>query len=116
MNLGVNLVSRGSSAAEREEVDNGRRGKGYNFGAVPPGDRRDADPTYSSQSADHGAAVLEGDAARTQAEVTRVYAIVDNRQAYRATVVLPFGPCGDPWLMTDSSRSSRSLTKTCAAG
>jgi transposase len=74
----------------RQEVDYGRRGKGYIFGAFRPATGEALTRPYPSRSAANWADFLEAAEAWVPADVGRVYAIVDNLQAHRATDVLLF--------------------------
>jgi hypothetical protein len=85
--------------AERaqQEVDYGRRGKGYIFGAFRPATGEAFTQPYGSRSAAHWADFLAQVEAWVPAEVERVYAIVDNLQAHRATDVLLFALAFPRW-------------------
>ena len=74
----------------KQEVDYGRRGKGYVFGAFRPVTVAALTAPYPSRSAAHWADSLEKAEAWVPADVRRVYAIVDNPSAHRATDVLRF--------------------------
>src|SRR5689334_16903251 len=69
----------------QQEIDYGRRGKGYIFGAFRPATGEALTRPYGSRSAAHWADFLSQVEAWIPAEVERVYAIVDNLQAHRAT-------------------------------
>jgi transposase len=79
-------------AAERakQEIDYGRRGKGYIFGAFRPATGEAMTHPYPSRSAANFADFLEQVEAWLPAEVERVYAILDNLSAHRATDILLF--------------------------
>jgi transposase len=74
----------------RQEVDYGRRGKGYIFGAFRPATGEAFTRPYASRSAANWADFLGHVEAWVPPEVDRVYAIVDNLRAHRATDVLLF--------------------------
>jgi transposase len=74
----------------RQEIDYGRRGKGYIFGAFRPATGEALTRPYPSRSAAHWADFLEETEAWIPTDIGRVYAIVDNLQAHRATDVLLF--------------------------
>jgi hypothetical protein len=74
----------------KQEIDYGRRGKGYIFGAFRPATGEALTHPYGSRSAANWVDFLEKVEAWVPAEVDRVYAIVDNLQAHRATDVLRF--------------------------
>jgi hypothetical protein len=74
----------------KQEVDYGRRGKGYIFGAFRPATGEALTYPYPSRSAANWADFLGRVEAWIPAEVERVYAVVDNLQAHRAMDVLLF--------------------------
>jgi transposase len=74
----------------QQEIDYGRRGKGYIFGAFRPATGDAFTRPYASRSARNWAGFLAEVESGIPAEVTRVYGIVDNLQAHRATDVLLF--------------------------
>jgi transposase len=74
----------------RQEIDYGRRGKGYIFGAFRPATGEALTHPYPSRSAANWADFLSRVEAWIPAEVERVYAIMDNLQAHRAVDVLLF--------------------------
>ena len=86
-------------AAERarQEVDYGRRGKGYISGAFRPATGEALTHPYPSRSAANWADFLERVEGWIPADVERVYAIVDNLQAHRATDVLLFALACPRW-------------------
>jgi transposase len=81
----------------QQEIDYGRRGKGYIFGAFRPATGEALTRPYGSRSAANWANFLEQVEAWIPAGVTRVYAIVDNLQAHRATDVLLFSLARPRW-------------------
>jgi transposase len=87
----VRTVTEGQRAERaKQEIDYGRRGKGYVFGAFRPATGEALTHPYPSRSAANWADFLEKAEAWVPADVDRVYAIVDNLQAHRATDVLLF--------------------------
>jgi len=89
----------GQQPAERarQEADYGRRGKGYVFGAFQPATGEALTETYASRSAVNFADFLDKVDAWLPAEVERVYAILDNLSAHRATDVLLFALAHPRW-------------------
>jgi hypothetical protein len=74
----------------KQEIDYGRRDKGYIFGAFQPATGEAMTRPYPSRSAANWADFLEHVDAWVSSEANRVDAIVDNLQAHRATDVLLF--------------------------
>src|SRR5689334_933734 len=74
----------------KQEVDYGRRGKGYFFGAFRPATGEAMTHPYPSRSAANWADFLGKVDEWVPAEVGRISAIVDDLQAHRATDVLLF--------------------------
>jgi transposase len=85
--------------AERaeQEVDYGRRGKGYVFGAFLPASGAALTHPYPSRSAANWADFLERVDAWIDSDVGRVYAVLDNLQAHRATDALLFALWHPRW-------------------
>lgn len=81
----------------KQEIDYGRRGKGYFFGAFRPATGEALTCPYGSRSAANWADFLERVEAWIPTEVDRVYAILDNLQAHRATDVLLFSLTHPRW-------------------
>lgn len=81
----------------RQEADYGRRGKGYVFGAFRPASGEALTETYASRSAVNFADFLDKVDAWLPAEAERVYAILDNLSAHRATDVLLFAAAHPRW-------------------
>jgi transposase len=81
----------------KQEIDYGRRGKGYVFGAFRPATGETLTAPYSSRSAANWADFLEKAEAWVPADIGRVYAIVDNLSAHRATDVLLFRLAHPRW-------------------
>jgi transposase len=86
----VRLETTASAARARQEIDYGRRGKGYLFGALCPATGEALTRPYPSRSAANFSDFLEQVDAWIPAEVERVYGILDNLNAHRATDVLLF--------------------------
>ncbi len=81
----------------KQEIDYGRRGKGYVFGAFHPGNGAALTETYDRRSAANFVAFLERVDHWLPAEIERVYAIMDNLSAHRATDVLLFSLAHPRW-------------------
>jgi len=81
----------GQQPAERarQEIDYGRRGKGYTFGALKPGDGEVYTETYASRSAKNFVDFLEK-VDQWLPDDVQINAILDNLPAHRATDVLLF--------------------------
>ncbi len=73
-----------------QEIDYGRRGKGYVFGAFEPATGEALTRTYTRRTTVNWVAFLEQVEAWVPTEVERVYAILDNLSMHRATDVLLF--------------------------
>jgi hypothetical protein len=71
----------------KQEIDYGRRGKGYTFGALKPSDGEVFTETYSSRSAKNFVDFLEKVDQWLPADL-QINAILDNLPAHRATDVL----------------------------
>ena len=72
----------------KQEIDYGRRGKGYVFGAFCPATGAAFTRPFPGRGAAHWVAFLEAVDAWLPADVGRVYAIADNLSSHRATDVL----------------------------
>jgi transposase len=81
----------------RQEADYGRRGKGYIFGAFRPATGEALTRPYDKRSAANWADFLGHVEAWVPPETERVFAIVDNLRAHRATDVLLFGLAYPRW-------------------
>lgn len=81
----------------RQEIDYGRRGKGYIFGAFRPATGEALTRPYPSRSAANWADFLGHVEAWIPPDVGRAYAIVDNLNAHRATDVLLFSLAHPRW-------------------
>jgi transposase len=89
----------GQHPAERakQEADYGRRGKGYVFGAFRPATGEVRIETYASRLAVNFADFLDKVDVWLPSEIERVYAILDNLSAQRATDVLLFALAHPRW-------------------
>jgi hypothetical protein len=74
----------------RQEIDYGRRGKGYIFGALKPADGEVLTATYSGQTLVDWSDFLQRLEAWIPQEVERVYVVLDNLTMHQATDVLLF--------------------------
>lgn len=81
----------------RQAIDDGRRGMGYVFGALRAATGETLTAPYPSRSAAHVAAFLEQADAWLPPEAERVYGILDNLDAHRATDVLLFALAHPRW-------------------
>jgi transposase len=81
----------------KQEIDYGRRGKGYIFGVFGPATGEALTHPYLSRSAANWADFLGRVEAWIPAEVERIYAIVDNLKAHRAGDVLLFALAYARW-------------------
>jgi transposase len=81
----------------KQEIDYGRRGKGYIFGAFRPATGEALTHPYPRRSAANWADFLARVEAWVPAEVERIYAIMDNLQAHRAVDVLLFALAFARW-------------------
>jgi transposase len=80
-----------------QEIDYGRRGKGYIFGAFKPADGEALTAPYSGRTTANYVDFLERVEAWIPPAVERVYAIMDNLSAHRATDVLLFSLAHPRW-------------------
>lgn len=89
---GAQLVDVSIRPAERarQEIDYGRRGKGYVFGAFQPSAGETCTWTATLRTTANFVTFLEATECWIDAAVQRVYAIRDNLSAHRATDVLLF--------------------------
>lgn len=78
------------SERARQEIDYGRRGKGYIFGAMRPATGEAFTRDYERRTAANWVDFLERVEAWVPEQVERVYAILDNLKAHRAPDVLLF--------------------------
>jgi transposase len=81
----------------KQEVDYGRRGKGYIFGAFQPASGDAFTQPYPRRTTANWIDFLERVDAWLPADIERVYAIVDNLSVHRATDVLLFSLAHPRW-------------------
>ena len=95
------LVRTHTRPAERakQEIDYGRRGKGYVFGAFRPATGEAFTCPYPGRGIVHWVDFLERVEDWVPGEVERVYAILDNLNSHRATDVLLFLLAHPRWEM-----------------
>ena len=92
---GQRLVQAPQRAAQ--EIDYGRRGKGYVFGAFRPASGAALTDTYSRRTTVNWVDFFTQVEAWIPADIERVYAIVDNLSTHRATDVLLFSLAHPRW-------------------
>lgn len=80
-----------------QEIDYGRRGKGYGFGAFKPADGEALTAPYARRTTANDVDFLTRVEAWIPPDVARVYAIMDNLSAHRATDVLWFSLAHPRW-------------------
>jgi transposase len=80
-----------------QEIDYGRRGKGYVFGAFRPASGDAFTQPYDRRTAANWVAFLEQVDAWIPVDIQQVYAILDNLSAHRATDVLLFSLSHPRW-------------------
>ena len=83
----------------KQEIDYGRRGTGYIFGAFRPATGDAFTRPYPGRSTANWVAFLEQVEAWLPPEAERIYAIADNLSAHRATDVLLFMLAHPRWEM-----------------
>jgi hypothetical protein len=83
----------------RQEIDYGRRGKGYVFGAFCPATGAAFTRPYPGRGTGHWVAFLEAVEGWLPQDVARVYAIADNLSSHRAPDVLLFLLAHPRWEM-----------------
>jgi hypothetical protein len=93
----------------RPEVDSGRRGKGYLFGAFIPAPGEALTHPYPGRSAANRADFLERADARLPAEAGRVDAVPDNLRVRRATDAWLFAPGHPRWEFVFRPKDAASL-------
>jgi transposase len=81
----------------RQEIDYGRRDKGYVFGAFRPVTGEALTKTYGARSTLNWVDFLERVNEWLPADLDRVYAIVDNQSTHRASDVLLFSLQNPRW-------------------
>ena len=92
-------LARPAAGRAKQEIDYGRRGKGYIFGAFRPATGEAFTRPYLSRSTACWVAFLEEVELWLPAESERVYAILDNLSAHRAADVLLFMLAHPRWEM-----------------
>ena len=80
-----------------QEIDYGRRGKGYSFGAFQPATGAALTAPYDRRTTANFVAFLERVEAWLPADTGRVYAVLDNLSAHRAPDVLLFALAHPRW-------------------
>jgi transposase len=80
-----------------QEIDYGRRGKGYVFGAFKPADGEALTAPYARRMTANYVDFLGRVDAWLPLDVERIYAIMDNLSAHRATDVLLFSLAHPRW-------------------
>jgi transposase len=83
----------------RQEIDHGRRGKGYVFGAFCPATGAALTRPYPGRGTAHWVTFLEAVDAWLPDNVERAYAIADNLNTHRATDALLFMLAHPRWEM-----------------
>ena len=81
----------------KQEIDYGRRGKGYIFGALQAATGEVLTAPYARRTAVNWVDFLEQVDAWVPPEGERIYAILDNLEAHRATDVLLFNVAHPRW-------------------
>ena len=101
----------GKRPAERatQQVDDGRRGKGYIFGAFKPADGEAFTQASDRRTIANWVDLLERVDAWIPAESAPVYAIADNLNIHRATDVLLFSLAPPRWEFLFQPKSAASL-------
>jgi DDE superfamily endonuclease len=101
----------GKQSVERakQEVDYGRRGKGYIFGAFKPADGEAFTRDYDRRTIANWVDFLEQVETWLPSEIARVYAIVDNLNVHRATDVLLFALAHPRWEFVFQPKSAAYL-------
>jgi transposase len=80
-----------------QEVDYGRRGKGYIFGAFKPADGEALTAPYAGRTTASYVDFLGRVEAWIPPDIERIYAVMDNLSAHRATDVLLFSLAHPRW-------------------
>jgi transposase len=96
---GQQLVNTTKRPAERatQEIDYGRRGKGYIFGAFQPATGEAFTQDYARRTIANWVDFLEQIDQQLAPEIERVYAILDNLNTHHADDVLLFCVCHPRW-------------------
>ncbi len=90
-------VTKRPAPRAKQEIDYGRRGKGYVFGAFQPATGEALTWTATRRTTANFVAFLEETEDWIDPTVERVYAILDNLSAHRATDVLLFALAHPRW-------------------
>jgi transposase len=85
------------AARAKQEIDYGRRGKGYVFGAFQPATGAAFTAPYAGRTIANWVDLLEHIEAWVPAGFERVYAVLDNLSSHRATDVLLFSLAYPRW-------------------
>jgi DDE superfamily endonuclease len=93
----------------KQEVDYGRRGKGYIFGAFKPADGEAFTQDYDRRTIANWVDFLEQVETWIPSEIARVDAIVDNLNVHRATDVLLFSLAHPRWEFVFQPKSAAYL-------
>jgi transposase len=80
-----------------QEVDYVRRGKGYLFGAFKPADGEALTAPYAGRTTANSVDFLRRVEAWSPPDIERIYAVMDNLSAHRATDVLLFSLAHPRW-------------------
>jgi transposase len=91
------LGGEGAAPRARQEIDYGRRGGGYIFGAFQPATGSAFTAPYPARTSANWVAFLARVEAWLPAEVERVYAILDNLSTHRAPDALLFSLAHPRW-------------------
>ena len=96
---GTQLIDVTKRPAQRatQEIDYGRRGKGYVFGAFQPATGEAFTGTATRRTTANFVAFLEEAESWIDPTIERIYAILDNLSAHRATDVLLFALAHPRW-------------------
>jgi hypothetical protein len=81
----------------KQEIDYGRRGKGYVFGAFMPADGQALSQAYDRRTTSNYLDFLERVEQWLDPQLERVYAIMDNLSVHHATDVLLFSLSHPRW-------------------
>ena len=90
-------MAAGQAGRARQEIDYGRRGKGYIFGAFVPATGDAFTAPYAGRTIANWVDFLEQVEAWLPPRADRVYAILDNLSSHRATDVLLFSLAHPRW-------------------
>ena len=94
----------------RQEIDDGRRGKGYIFGAFRPATGEACTQPYAGRTMAKWVECLERVDAWVPQEAEASYAMLDNRNVHRATDVLLFSLAHPRWEFVFQPISAAYLT------